>query len=150
MLQGAPNPNAPLGAAGAPAPASAGAVLAHHLRPRDAAMGALLALIASLDTWAAPLQVRARRWKVLGCQGGSSLPQRMQQPAGWTCDCVWHLPGPGLSGLTSSWHCDHCMHACMKKIPLCRPHTAGTMLLRLQLPTQSHQMLSTPRIQTRA
>ena len=58
VVQQAPNPNAPLGGPGSAPQGAAGAVLASHLKPRDAAMGALLALIASLDVWAAPLQVR--------------------------------------------------------------------------------------------
>ena len=56
VVQQAPNPNGPMGGPGSAPQGAAGAVLASHLKPRDAAMGALLALIASLDGWAAPLQ----------------------------------------------------------------------------------------------
>ena len=123
VVQQAPNPNAPLGGPGSAPQGAAGAVLASHLKPRDAAMGALLALIASLDVWAAPLQARSASTPMSlnpqpyhQTRAASSRPPR-------SCTCHQQLcPSPSSSCPLDVWH------ACFQPsspfqtsgLPLCR------------------------------
>lgn len=55
VITSAPNPNAPVTSANGGT--GGGAVLPSALKPRDAALVVLLAILSSLDEWAVPLQV---------------------------------------------------------------------------------------------